>query len=206
VDATDAATCTDCGGRGRLRVGKGPVAFTRTCPRCGGQGKTGTRPCGQCGGSGQRLGTERLTVHIPPGVDTGSRVRVAGKGAAGDGGGPAGDLFIHVRVRPHPLLERRGDDLHMDLPLTLPEAVLGATIQVPTPDGEVRVRVPPGSQTGRQLRVKGHGVPHLRGKGRGDLYLRIVIHAPDELGDAVREAVRRLEPAYGRNPRQDLRL
>jgi molecular chaperone DnaJ len=206
VDTTASKPCPDCGGQGRVRLGKGPVAFTRACPRCGGAGSTGTRPCPHCGGTGRRATSERLTVHIPPGVDTGSRVRVAGKGGAGAGGARSGDLFIHVRVRQHPLLERKGDDLHMDLPLTVPEAVLGASIEVPTPDGEVRVRVPPGSQTGRQLRVKGHGVPHLRGKGRGDLYLRLVIHAPDRLDDAVRDAVRAIETGYSRNPRQDLHL
>lgn len=206
TDVSNATTCSECGGRGRVRVGKGPVAFTRACARCAGLGKTGTRPCAECGGRGQHLVTERLNVHIPAGVDTGSRVRVAGKGGVGVRGGPPGDLFIRVRVRPHPLLERRGDDLFMDLPLTVPEAVFGATIQVPTPDGEVRVRVPAGSQTGRQLRVKGRGVQHLRGKGRGDLYLRLVVHVPEKIDDAVREAVRGIEPGYVKNPRQDLRL
>ena len=117
-------------------------------------------------------------MHIPAGVDNGSRVRVAGKGGVGSGGAPGGDLFIRVRVRPHPLLRREGDDLAMDLPLTVSEAVLGASVTVPTPDGEVRVRVPPRSQSGRRLRVKGHGVPQLRGKKRGDLYLQLVVHAP----------------------------
>ncbi|MGH7786543.1 MAG: DnaJ C-terminal domain-containing protein, partial [Candidatus Binatia bacterium] len=125
-------TCTDCSGSGHVRVGKGPVAFTRTCPRCHGVGRVSVRPCTTCGGSGQRVTTEKLNVRIPPGVDTGSRVRVAGKGGSGGGGASAGDLFILVKVRPHPLLERHGNDLSMDLPVTVSEVMLGASIEVPT--------------------------------------------------------------------------
>jgi DnaJ-class molecular chaperone len=147
-----------------------------------------------------------LNVRIPAGVDTGSRVRVAGKGGAGSSGGEAGDLFIRVRVRPHPLLERRGNDLYMDLPVTVGEAIEGATVTVPTADGSVRVRVPAASQTGRLLRVKGHGVPHLKGSGRGDLYLRLAVHVPEEKSPAVSEASRVIDAAYTRNPREGLRL
>jgi DnaJ-class molecular chaperone len=147
-----------------------------------------------------------LNVRIPPGVDTGSRVRVAGKGSPGSGGGPAGDLYIRVTVRPHPLLERRGDDLHLDLPVTVSEALLGASIEVPTPDAAVRVKVPKGSQAGRQLRVKARGVPHLRGGGRGDLYLRLVVHVPDSEADAAAEAAQALDAFYSRKPRDGWRL
>ena len=206
ADPASSSSCQDCHGSGRVRVGKGPMAFTRTCPRCGGAGRLATRPCATCGGNGRRVASERLTVHIPAGVDTGSRVRVAGKGSPGMGGAPAGDLYIRVTVRPHPLLERRGDDLHMDLPVTVSEAVLGAAIEVPTPDGPVRVKVPARSQAGRQLRVKGRGVPHLRGGGRGDLYLRLVVHVPDSESAAVADAARALDAAYARPPRDGWRL
>jgi molecular chaperone DnaJ len=206
VDPASTTPCPDCGGRGQVRVGKGPIAFTRPCPRCAGSGRIGARPCGACGGEGRRTTTEHLTVHIPAGVDNGSRVRVAGKGGVGSGGARAGDLFIRVRVRPHPLLRREGDDLAMDLPLTVAEAVLGASVTVPTPDGEVRVRVPARSQSGRRLRVKGRGVPQLRGKRRGDLYLELVVHAPDRESEAVVEASRALDAGYSKSPRDGLRL
>jgi DnaJ-class molecular chaperone len=147
-----------------------------------------------------------LNIRIPPGVATGSRVRVAGKGGAGSSGGDAGDLFIRVRVRPHALLERRGDDLYMDLPVTVGEAIEGATITVPTADGSVRVRVPAASQTGRLLRVKGHGVPHLKGAGRGDLYLRVAVHVPDQRSEAVTAASQAIDAAYSRSPREGFRL
>ena len=205
-DPAGATTCPECKGEGRVRVGQGPVAFMRACPRCGGAGKVSLRPCPTCGGSGHRMTTERLNVHIPAGVDDGSRVRVAGKGGAGSAVAPQGDLFIRVRVRPHPLLQRRGHDLYMDLPVTVGEAAIGASVEVPTPDGPVRVRVPASSQAGRQLRVRGRGAPHLRGKERGDLYLKLVIHVPEGDSPAVVEAARALDATYTRSPREGLRL
>lgn len=199
--------CPECSGSGRVRVGQGPVAFTRTCPRCHGVGRVSVRPCTTCGGSGQRVTTQKLNVRIPPGVDTGSRVRVAGQGGSGAGGATAGDLFIRVTVRPHPLLERNGNDLAMDLPVTVSEAMLGASIEVPTPDGAVRVRVPAGSQTGRRLRVKQRGVPALRGGERGDLYLRLMVQVPEgDAAAAAAEAARALDAAYPTSPREGLRL
>jgi molecular chaperone DnaJ len=149
---------------------------------------------------------ERLTVHIPAGVDTGSRVRVAGKGTPGAGGGPPGDLYIVIRVRPHALLERRGADLYLDVPITVGEAVRGGTISVPTPDGQVRVKVPAGSQSGRLLRIRGHGVPDLKGGTRGDLYARLMVQVPVDGDDTVHEAIRTVESAYGKDLREGLRL
>jgi molecular chaperone DnaJ len=157
ADMRSGKECPDCGGRGQVRV-KGPVAFSRTCPRCGGIGRIDVRACPKCGGTGQTMTTERLSVRIPRGVDTGSRVRVAGKGSAGLGGGESGNLYIRVKVRPHPLLERKGDDLFLDVPISVTEALLGGSITVPTPETSVQVQVPAGSQSGRLLRVRGHGV------------------------------------------------
>jgi molecular chaperone DnaJ len=206
IDLDGSSVCTDCNGQGRVKMGSGPVGFTRVCPRCGGVGRTGTSPCKSCGGAGQKPKSEKLNIRIPAGVDTGSRVRVAGKGGAGSSGGDAGHLYIRVRVRPHSLLERRGDDLYMDLPVTVGEAIEGAAITVPTADGSVRVHVPAASQTGRLLRVKGHGVPHLKGSGRGDLYLRVAVHVPDQKSEAVSAASQTIDSAYSRNPREGLRL
>ncbi|MFI5397167.1 MAG: molecular chaperone DnaJ [Candidatus Binatia bacterium] len=198
--------CPECQGRGRVQLGRGPIAFGRTCPRCRGAGRVGMRACSTCKGRGQSSHSERLTVHIPAGVDTGSRVRVAGKGAPGSGGGPPGDLYIVVRVRPHPLLERRGSDLYLDVPVTVGEAALGGAISVPTPDGEVRVKVPPGSQSGKLLRIRSHGVPALKGGERGDLYVRLMVQVPVDGNEKVREAIRTVESAYGGDLRSGLRL
>lgn len=207
VDVSAAPTCPECNGSGRVQVGDGPVKFTRTCSRCGGAGRVGANPCAACGGGGQTSRRERLAVKIPPGVDTGSRVRVSGKGGAGAGGGPAGDLYIRVVVRPHPLIERRGDDLYVDLPVTVGEAISGAAIEVPTPDGtKVRVRVPPRTQTGKQLRIRGRGMPSLRGGSRGDLYLRVAVHVPEAGGAAVTAAAEAMAAGYDSDVRGELRF
>lgn len=205
ADMRSGKECPDCGGRGQVRV-KGPVSFSRTCPRCGGIGRVEVRACPKCGGAGQTMTTERLSVRIPRGVDTGSRVRVAGKGSTGTGRGESGDLYIRVKVRPHPLLERKGDDLYLDIPISVTEAVSGGSITVPTPETSVQVQVPPGSQSGRLLRVRGHGVPHLKGEGKGDLYLRLMIHVPEQVDDTVRGAAAQLQAAYRANLRDGVKL
>ena len=174
------------------------------CPQCNGTGRQGMRACNRCGGSGTVEQRERLTVKIPPGVGDGSRVRVRGKGGVGSGAG-AGDLYFVVKVRPHPLIQRDGKDLTIEVPITVGEAIRGATIQVPTPDGTVRLKVPKGSQSGHRLRLSGRGVPDPKGGKPGDLYVRLMVQVPkngaaDRLGDAV-EA---LEGAYGENPRANL--
>jgi len=198
--------CPECHGSGQVQMGRGPVAFGRACPRCGGAGRVDLRACTACNGRGEIARQERLNVHIPAGVDSGSRVRVAGKGGAGHEGGPPGDLYIVVRVRPHPVLERRGNDLYLDVPVTVGEAALGGTITVPTPDGERRVKVPPGSQSGKLLRIRGHGVPALKGGERGNLYIRLMIQVPVDSGEQVQEAIRAMESAYGKDLRSDLHL
>lgn len=205
-DPAATMTCTECLGSGRVQVARGPVRFSRTCPRCAGSGSIASRECSACGGAGQSVQQERLQVRIPPGVDNGSRIRVAGKGAPGLGGGPPGDLYLRVRVRPHPWLERRGDDLYMDVPVTVSEAVLGGPITVPTPTGTIRVHVPPGSQSGKLLRIRGKGVPHLQGGGSGDLYLRLMVHVPTDSSEAVRNAAKALDALYGGNPRDRIRF
>ncbi len=198
--------CPDCDGTGETKVGSGPLSFKRRCPRCGGSGRINQRACPRCSGAGRVDKVERLNVKIPAGVDDGSRIRLAGKGGAGIGGAPPGDLYIVTRVLPHPRLERRGLDLSLNVPVTVGEAMHGATIDVPTPDGTVKLKVPPGSQSGNKLRLRGKGVPEMKGTKRGDLYVVLMVQVPTDGTERVREAVTVLEDSYVRNPRADLRL
>jgi molecular chaperone DnaJ len=174
------------------------------CPKCGGTGRQGMRACTECGGTGQVEQREKLTVKIPPGVGDGSRVRVKGKGGVGRGGA-AGDLYFVVKVRPHPVLKRDGKDLTIEVPITVGEAIRGATIEVPTPDGPVRVKVPKGSQSGQRLRLTGRGVRDPKGGAPGDLYVRLMVQVPTNgASDRLNDAVEALEGAYSENPRAHL--
>jgi molecular chaperone DnaJ len=176
------------------------------CPTCTGSGiLAGGKPCTRCGGDGVLEESVRLDVKIPAGVETGSRVRVAGKGGAGSQGGAAGDIYIVVEVGEHPLLERDGKDLTLEVPITIGEALRGASITVPTPDGEVSLKIPAGTQTGKRLRLRGKGVPDLHGGTRGDFYVRVMVHVP-ERAERATEAIEQLESAYQRSPRDGLTL
>jgi molecular chaperone DnaJ len=201
-----ATACPQCEGTGQVRVGAGPIAFGRACPRCSGSGRVYNEPCPRCGTSGRVDEVDRLNVKIPAGVDEGSKIRLAGKGEAGRNGGPPGDLFINVRLRPHPFLERRGQDLYLDLPVTVGEATLGASVTVPTPDGDVSLRIPPGSQSGQRLRLRGRGVKDAKGSAAGDLYVRLLVQVPHDGGEKARRAVEDLEQFYGESPRKNLKL
>jgi len=199
-------TCPECRGRGQVKVGGGPMSFGRRCERCNGSGRIPSQPCPACQGRGVTEKLEKLNVKIPAGVDDGSRIRLAGKGGAGRGGAPAGDLYIVTTVRPHPRLERRGQDLSLQVPVTIGEAMQGATIDVPTPDGTVKLKVPPGSQSGTKLRLRGKGVPAMKGGARGDLYVVLQVHVPRDGGEGVRAAVQALEASYQESPRAGLTL
>jgi molecular chaperone DnaJ len=198
-------TCPTCKGSGKIRQGRGPLSVTSTCPTCGGSGKVAP-PCDLCGGTGRVEETARVTVKIPAGVQTGSQVRAAGQGAAGAQGGPPGDLFLEVQVEAHPLVRREGDDLYVELPVTVAEAMLGAQVRAPTFTGEVTLTVPPHSQSGRKLRLKGQGVPALRGNGRGDLYFELRIRVPEKTTADVKAAAETLARAYAHDVRADLHL
>jgi molecular chaperone DnaJ len=206
IGGEDPKPCPQCEGKGQIRVGGGPIAFNRTCPRCGGAGVTYSKPCSRCGGSGHVEEIDRISVKIPPGVDEGSKIRLAGKGEPGPNGGPPGDLYFNVRLRPHPYLERRGADLYLDVPVTVGEAALGASVTVPTPGGDVSVKIPPASQSGQRLRLRGRGVKDAKSKTAGDLYVRLQVHVPRDGGDKMRRAVEELEPLYGESPRKNLKL
>ena len=180
------------------------VPMPQLCPQCHGTGARGAGAvCPTCRGQGQVEQTKRLEVKIPAGVETGSRIRLAGQGAPGPAG-VRGDLYLIPRVMPHPIFTRRGDDLYCELPVTFPEAALGAEIEVPTLDGKAKTRLPPGTSSGRQLRLTGKGMPRVRG-GHGDLYARVNVMVPKNLTPEERELVERLGALRRENPRAHLR-
>lgn len=171
-------TCPTCGGRGSIYQRQFFISISQTCPTCGGEGVI-REPCGRCGGKGTVPEREEVKVRIPPGVDNGSKVLVEGKGHGGLYGGPPGDLYLLVKVLPHRLFERRGDNLYLDINLKLTEAVMGTELEVPTLSGEkIKVKVPAGVKEGDTVRVEGKGMPRLRGGGFGDLFLRVHIDIP----------------------------
>jgi len=197
--------CTSCKGTGQVQAGRGQLRMSGRCTTCGGAGRIAST-CPQCGGDGTAQESTLISVKIPAGVHTGSQVRLVGQGAAGEYGGPAGDLFIETEVLKHPSIERDGDDLFMDLPVTVPEATLGAEVRVPTFDGEVTLSVPKSSQSGRKLRLKGRGVPRLKGVGRGDLYLVLKVMVPETTTPEARAAVETLKHAYPTDVRAEIRI
>ncbi len=198
-----AQTCMACGGTGTIRQAAGKMKFNVPCTRCGGTGKLRTA-CKTCGGEGRVRRTESIEVRIPAGVSNGGRVRVPGKGNSGTMGAPAGDLYLRVVVRPHEFFERRGDDLHTKIPITVSEATLGAKIEVPTMDGRSLVRIPPGTNSGKTLRLKEKGVPSARNGARGDQYVEIQVVVPPPTDERVRNLMKELESVAPGDPRKDL--
>jgi molecular chaperone DnaJ len=197
-------TCNDCHGTGRVTQTSGKMKFQVACPRCGGTGKL-RNVCRNCGGEGRVRRTETLDVRIPPGAQTGSRVRVAGRGNAGVGGGPPGDLYFITQVAPHPFFERRGDDLHTVVPITVTEAALGAKVEVPTIDGRAQVRIPPGTNSGTKLRLREKGAPSARRAGhRGDQIVEVQVVVPKPEDEKVRELLRELSKAAPEDPRLEI--
>jgi molecular chaperone DnaJ len=200
---TAPVVCPECRGRGVVSQSQGLFALSQPCPRCHGNGTVVEKPCRVCRGTGRGRETRRYQVRIRPGVTDGTRIRLAGKGEPGAGGGPPGDLYVTTRVAPSPLFERRGSDLVIDLPITYAEAALGATVEVPTPEGQqLSLKVPPGSQDGKLLRMRGHGAPKLNGGGRGDLLARLRLSVPTKLTKAEREAIENLRKVSRENPRE----
>jgi molecular chaperone DnaJ len=202
---TSPVICPECRGRGVTSEDEGFFAFSRPCPRCHGNGTVIERPCRTCHGTGRERRTKRYTVKIPAGVKDGTQIRLKGKGEAGYGGGPPGDLIVTTRVTPSPLFDRRGADLVIEVPVTYAEAALGAEVEVPTPDGRISLKVPAGSQDGKLLRVRGKGAPKLNGGGKGDLLARVRVDVPTKLTKAEREAIEALGKASTRDVREKLR-
>ncbi len=202
---TAPGTCPQCSGRGVVAESQGLFAISQPCPRCRGAGVIIEDPCPTCHGSGRRRGTKRYKVKIPAGARDGTRIRLKGKGEPGSGGGPPGDLFVVTRVAESPLYERRGADLVVEVPVTYPEAALGTTVQLPTPDdGQISLKIPAGSESGKLLRVRGRGAPKLRGSGRGDLLARVRVTVPKKLSKAEKEALEKLKSVSKEKPRERL--
>jgi molecular chaperone DnaJ len=168
----------------------------KECAACGGRGNKGGRVCSACRGAGVVVETEKVRVRIPAGVDTGSNIRLAGKGNSNPHGGPPGDLYLHITVKPHPYFLRRGDDIHTEVPLTVLEAYAGAEVEIPTIGGRVKVRVPPRTQSGQMFRLKGKGVPNLKTGAPGDHYYRIRVVLPDKESELAKDLIKRLNDYY----------
>lgn len=199
-----ATVCSTCDGKGTLTRQSGAMRFQGPCPDCHGTGKR--RPsCANCGGSGIVTHPETFDVRIPPGVNQGSRVRVAGKGNTGRKGGPPGDLYIVTDVETHPIFERKGDNIYVKLPVTVAEAALGAKVEVPTIDGPSTIKIPPGTQSGQKLRLRGKGAPSLRGEARGDQFVEVQLVVPKVADERSKELLRELARLNPEDPRAELK-
>jgi molecular chaperone DnaJ len=178
---TSPVTCNTCGGHGQVRRQQGFFSVQQTCPTCHGSGQTITEPCTNCHGRGRMQRTKKLAVKVPPGVDKGDRIRLSGEGEAGQNGGPPGDLYVDIRVRAHPIFQRDGADLSCVVPIGFSAAVLGGEVQVPTLDGEVSLKIPAETQSGKIFRIRGKGVKPVRSSVTGDLFCRVEVETPVKL-------------------------
>jgi molecular chaperone DnaJ len=194
-------TCPDCKGTGVVSDSHGLFALSQPCRRCRGNGSIVEKPCRRCSGSGRERVTRRYSVKVPAGAKDGTRIRLKGKGEAGRAGGPPGDLYVRVEVEPSALYERRDADLVLEVPVTYAEATLGATVEIPTPEGPVALKIPEGTQSGKLLRVKGRGAPKLSGGGKGDLLARVVVTVPQDLTKPEKDAL----VAFGKVSREQPR-
>ncbi|MGB5326480.1 MAG: molecular chaperone DnaJ [Pseudomonadales bacterium] len=190
------ATCGTCNGQGQVRMTQGFFSVQQTCPNCRGTGSVIKDPCGSCRGQGRVEQTKTLSVKVPPGVDTGDRIRLTGEGEAGPDGGGAGDLYVQVHVREHAIFERDGKNLYCDVPISFADAVLGGELEVPTLDGRVKLKIPPETQTGKMFRLRAKGVTPVRGGAAGDLICRVVIETPVNLNREQKELVRQLQNSF----------
>ena len=192
---TKPETCPTCGGAGQVRMTQGFFSVQQPCPNCNGAGTIIKDPCTSCDGKGRVRKTRTLSVKIPKGVDTGDRIRLSGEGEAGHNGGPSGDLYVEIRLVSHPVFERDGPDLHCEVPLGFVTAALGGSMTVPTLDGDVTLKVPPGTQTGKVFRLRGKGVPTVRITEPGDLYCRVALETPVNLTTEQKDLLRKFDDA-----------
>ncbi|HEX6262132.1 MAG TPA: molecular chaperone DnaJ [Actinomycetota bacterium] len=197
---TSVRTCTQCGGSGTVAIDQGMFSIAQPCPRCGGSGREIEEPCPTCRGSGTQRRTRTLRVRIPAGVDDGARIRLAGRGEPGGPGGRPGDLYVVVRVSPHERFGRKGSNLTVEIPVTYPEAALGAKVEVPTLNGPVTLKVPAGTPSGKTFRIRGRGIPKRRG-GKGDLLATVKVAVPSKVSKKERELLEQLREVSGEGPR-----
>jgi len=190
---TQASTCTTCGGHGQVRMQQGFFSIQQTCPACRGSGKVIKSPCNTCHGEGRVRGTKTLSVKVPAGVDEGDQIRLGGEGEAGQNGGPGGDLYVQVRLKPHDIFKRDGDDLHCEMPLSFVTAALGGELEIPTLDGRASLKIPAGTQTGQLFRLRGKGVRNVRSGQVGDLYCHAAVETPVSLTKRQKELLQELE-------------
>lgn len=203
---TSPTTCSTCGGHGQVRMQQGFFSVQQTCPTCRGKGKAIADPCRDCHGQGRVEETKTLSVKVPPGVDTGDRIRLAGEGEAGADGGPAGDLYVQVAVKEHEFFQRDGRNLYCEVPISIFDACLGGELEVPTLDGRVKLKVPAETQTGKLFRLRGKGVTPVRGGPAGDLLCRVVLETPVNLSKKQKELLEELKESMKgqkNSPRQD---
>lgn len=193
------SVCETCHGAGQVRISQGFFQLQQTCPRCRGTGTVVKNPCDTCLGQGRVRRKKTLSVKVPAGVDVGDRIRLAGEGEAGRNGGPAGDLYVEIHVREHPIFERDGEHLSCEAPVSFATAALGGSINVPTLDGEVTIKIPSETQSGRVFRLREKGVKPVRGGARGDLFCRVVVETPVKLSAEQREMIQRLEESLKRD-------
>jgi molecular chaperone DnaJ len=196
--------CPVCGGTGRSQMQRGFMKFSGTCPACGGSGRSRGDLCRACRGEGTVEKSDLISVRIPPGVDTGSRVRIPGRGNAGRNGGPPGDLYISIEVSPHAFFRREGANISIKVPITVPEATLGAKLEVPTLWGKTTIRIPPGTKSGQKFRIKEQGAPAPGSRARGDEFVEVSIVPPPFENQRVRELMKELERLSGPNPRENM--
>ncbi|MCA1248079.1 molecular chaperone DnaJ [Massilia sp. MS-15] len=190
---TQPVTCTTCAGHGQVRMQQGFFSIQQTCPKCHGSGKIIPEPCAACGGAGRIKRNKTLEVKIPAGIDNGMRIRSTGNGEPGTNGGPPGDLYVEIHIKPHQVFQREGDDLHCEMPISFAKAALGGEIEVPTLTGKVSFTVPEGTQTGKTFRLKGKGIKGVRSGYTGDLFCHVVVETPVKLTDKQKDLLREFE-------------
>ncbi len=196
---TSPTTCTTCGGHGQVRMQQGFFSIQQTCPKCHGSGKVVASPCATCHGAGRVKRHKTLSVKIPAGVDEGDRIRLSGEGEAGVNGGPAGDLYVVIHIKPHPVFQRDHNDLHCEMPISYSTAALGGEIEIPTLDGYAKIKVPAETQTGKVFRLRGKGIKGVRSTTQGDLMCHVVVETPINLTARQKELLQEFEAISGRD-------
>ncbi len=199
---TSPETCATCGGHGQVRMQQGFFSVQQTCPNCRGKGTTINDPCGNCHGAGRVKDHKSLSVEVPAGVDTGDRIRLSGEGEAGESGAPAGDLFVQIHVKPHPIFQRDHADLYCEVPINIVTATLGGELEVPSLNGRLNLKIPPGTQTHKLFRMRGKGVKPVRGGGVGDLICRVVVETPVNLNGEQKELLEKLGASMGKSAKK----